>query len=414
MKINMNIKEIKNNKSVMNAIYIGTLCSVVYLGVYFARNILGAVTPEMVECGYTEGYIGKVSSFFFVFYAVGQLINGAIGDKINARYMMCVGLFMAGITNVLFSLLSVNYANVATVVYGFTGFFLAMIYGPMTKLVAENTEPIYATRCSLGYTFASFFGSPVAGVAAAMFVWQSVFFMSSTILVVMAVVCFLLFLLMEKKGIIKYNQYTQKKEKGGSVKILIKHRIIKFSFISMLTGVVRTTVVFWLPTYISQYLGFSTETSALLFTVATFIISFATFVSIFVYEKLKRNMDLTILFMFLSSTLFFMLVYLVKQPVLNIFFIIVAIMSANGAATMLWSRYCPSLRDTGMVSGATGFLDFISYMSAAISSTIFANAVYYIGWGNLILVWFGLMVAGVFTVLPYDKIIKKKNIVELD
>ena len=414
MKINMNIKEIKNNKSVMNAIYIGTLCSVVYLGVYFARNILGAVTPEMVECGYTEGYIGKVSSFFFVFYAVGQLINGAIGDKINARYMMCVGLFMAGITNVLFSLLSVNYANVATVVYGFTGFFLAMIFGPMTKLVAENTEPIYATRCSLGYTFASFFGSPVAGVAAAMFVWQSVFFMSSAILVIMAVVCFLLFLLMEKKGIVKYNQYTQKKEKGGSIKILIKHRIIKFSFISMLTGVVRTTVVFWLPTYISQYLGFSTETSALLFTVATFIISFATFVSIFVYEKLKRNMDLTILVMFLSSTLFFMLVYLVKQPVLNIFFIIVAIMSANGAATMLWSRYCPSLRDTGMVSGATGFLDFISYMAAAISSTIFANAVYYIGWGNLILVWFGLMAAGVFTVLPYDKIIKKKNIVELD
>ena len=408
------LKEIKNNKSVMNAIYIGTLCSVVYLGVYFARNILGAVTPEMVECGYTEGYIGKVSSFFFVFYAVGQLINGAIGDKINARYMMCVGLFMAGITNVLFSLLSVNYANVATVVYGFTGFFLAMIYGPMTKLVAENTEPIYATRCSLGYTFASFFGSPVAGVAAAMFVWQSVFFMSSAILVIMAVVCFLLFLLMEKKGIVKYNQYTQKKEKGGSIKILIKHRIIKFSFISMLTGVVRTTVVFWLPTYISQYLGFSTETSALLFTVATFIISFATFVSIFVYEKLKRNMDLTILVMFLSSTLFFMLVYLVKQPVLNIFFIIVAIMSANGAATMLWSRYCPSLRDTGMVSGATGFLDFISYMAAAISSTIFANAVYYIGWGNLILVWFGLMAAGVFTVLPYDKIIKKKNIVELD
>ena len=27
------------------AIYIGTLCSVSYLAVYFARNILGAVTP---------------------------------------------------------------------------------------------------------------------------------------------------------------------------------------------------------------------------------------------------------------------------------------------------------------------------------------------------------------------------------
>jgi hypothetical protein len=58
--------------------------------------------------------------------------------------------------------------DAAKFIYGMTGFFLSMIYAPMTKVVAENTEPIYATRCSLGYTFASFFGSPMAGVAAAL------------------------------------------------------------------------------------------------------------------------------------------------------------------------------------------------------------------------------------------------------
>ena len=403
----MNTKNIFNNKKVMNAIYIGSLCSVAYLAVYFARNILGAVTPKMVEGGYSETYIGKVSSVYFIFYAVGQLINGAIGDKVKARYMISIGLFMAGVTNVLFSHFSMNYANVAMVIYGFTGFFLAMIYGPMTKVVSENTEPVYATRCSLGYTFASFIGSPLAGVAAATLIWQDVFFTSSVILILMAVVSFGVFLLYEKKGIVKYNQYARKKENGGGVKILIKHQIIKFTLISILTGVVRTTVVFWLPTYISQYLGFSTETSALLFTGATFIISFTTFISIFIYERLKRNMNLTILLMFISSAIFFMLVYIVKQPVLNIIFIVVAIMSSNGAATMLWSRYCPSLRDTGMVSSATGFLDFISYMSAAASSTIFANAVSDIGWGNLILVWFALMMAGVVVALPFDRICKK-------
>jgi len=82
---------------------------------------------------------------------------------------------------------------------------------------------------------------------------------------------------------------------------------------------------------------------------------------------------------------------------------ILAIMSSNCAATMLWSRYCPSLRDTGMVSGATGFLDFASYMAAAASSTIFANAVSRIGWGNLILIWAVLMVAGVMTALPLKR-----------
>ena len=84
-------------------------------------------------------------------------------------------------------------------------------------------------------------------------------------------------------------------------------------------------------------------------------------------------------------------------------FIVIAIMSSNGAATMLWSRYCPSLRDTGMVSSATGFLDFMSYMAAAVSSTLFANAVSEIGWKNLILVWLVLMAAGVIVALPFGK-----------
>lgn len=395
------------NKSVMNAVYIGVLCSVSYLAVYFARNILGTVTPQMIESGYAESYIGKVSSVYFIFYAVGQLINGAVGDKIKAKYMISIGLFMAGITNILFSRLSLQYADIAVIAYGLTGFFLSMIYGPMTKVVAENTEPVYATRCSLGYTFASFFGSPIAGVAAAVLVWQDVFLTSSIVLMVMAIICFLFFVLFEKKGIVKYNQYVYKKEQGGSIKVLIKHRIIKFTLISIVTGVVRTTVVFWLPTYISQYLGFSSETSAMLFTAATLIISLTAFISVFVYERLNRNMDLTILLMFISATLFFALVYLVKQPVLNIAFMIIAIMSSNSAATMLWSRYCPSLRDTGMVSSATGFLDFVSYMAASASSTIFANAVSVIGWGNLVLVWCGLMIFGVIISLPNNDFTKK-------
>ena len=133
------------------------------------------------------------------------------------------------------------------------------------------------------------------------------------------------------------------------------------------------------------------------------MISLTTFVAIFVYERLHRNMDLVILLAFISSAVCFLVVYLLKQPMLNIIFIVLAIMCSNSAATMLWSRYCPSLRDTGMVSGATGFLDFVSYMAASASSAIFANAVSGIGWGNLILVWFGLMVLGVLVALPYDK-----------
>ena len=384
------------------AICLGSLCSISYLAVYIARNILGAVTPQMIEVGYSESFIGTISSVYFVCYAVGQLINGSIGDKIHAKWMICVGLFGAGVTNLVFSQMAG--ADIpAVVAYGLTGFFLSMIYGPMTKVVSENTEPIYATRCSLGYTFASFFGSPSAGLLAAFLAWQSVFAVSSVLLFTMSIAAFSFFTVFERRGVVRYGQYKPVEKGTGNIKVLFERGIVKFTFVSILTGVVRTSVVFWLPTYINQHLGFSSENSAKIFTVATFVISFTAFIAVFVYEKLGFNLDKTVFLMFASSMFFFVLTYFVHLPVVNIMLLIFAIMSSNGAATMLWSRYCPSLRDTGMVSSATGFLDFVSYMSAAAANLVFANAASAIGWENLILVWLGLMIVGVVVALPYKR-----------
>ena len=95
--------------------------------------------------------------------------------------------------------------------------------------------------------------------------------------------------------------------------------------------------------------------------------------------------------------------FLFADPVLNMVFMFIAVFTGKCAATMLWSRYCPSLSDTGLVSSATGYLDFMSYIAAAISSSLFANAVDSIGWSNLILVWFFLMVVGVLVMIPVKK-----------
>ena len=394
------------SRNAKNAVMIGSLCSISYFAVYIARNILSAVTPQMVSLGYTEEYIGGISSLYFVFYAVGQLINGAIGDKIKAKWMISTGLLGAAVTNFVFSRVTV-YPTTAMIIYGLTGFFLSMIYGPMTKVVSENTEPHHATRCSLGYTFASFFGSPTAGLLASFLAWQTVFAVSSGVLVLMSLTGFAFFTLFERKKIVQYGQYKPKEKGSGNIRVLIEHEIIRFSVISIITGVVRTSVVFWLPTYIAQYLGFSPKTSAGIFTAATLVISMTAFLAVFIYERLGRNMHKTILIMFTSASVFFTLTYFVRMPVFNIIFMIAAIMSSNASASMLWSRYCPSLRDTGMVSSATGFLDFLSYMAAAAANLIFANAASVIGWGNLILVSLGLMIVGVLLMLPYKRIFKK-------
>ena len=56
------------NEKVKNALFLGALCSISYLAVYIARNILGAVTPQMQEGGiFTKEYIAKASSLYFIF-----------------------------------------------------------------------------------------------------------------------------------------------------------------------------------------------------------------------------------------------------------------------------------------------------------------------------------------------------------
>jgi len=57
----------KLTQNARNAIRIGSLCSISYLAVYIARNILSAVTPQMIELGYAEAYIGNISSLYFYF-----------------------------------------------------------------------------------------------------------------------------------------------------------------------------------------------------------------------------------------------------------------------------------------------------------------------------------------------------------
>ena len=384
------------------ALYIGTLCSVAYFVVYVARNALSAATPQMLAAGYTEAYIGSASSLFFMFYAVGQLINGWIGDRIKAKWMITGGLVFAAIASVVFPYLETQ-LTLAMLLYALSGFFLSMIYAPMTKFIAENTEPIHAERCTVGLAFASFFGSPAAGILATLFIWESVFVVSSLAMIVMAVMTVLCFTVFERRGMVHYTARVRGERSKGSVKELFSRQIVKYSLVSILTGIIRTSVVFWLPTYIVQYLHFSETQGTAIFTVCSLVISLTTFIAMFIYGRLGRDMDKTVLIMFIATAAFFLLTYFVPYPIFNIAFLVLAIMAANGAATILWSVYCLRLRDTGLVSSVTGYLDFLSYMAAAIANIIFANAVTAIGWGNLLLVWVGLGVLGIIIGLPFKK-----------
>ena len=400
----LNMSKLKLKPAARNAVFLGGLCAISYLAVYIARNMLTATTTQIREAGaFSDDALGTLSSIYFITYACGQLINGFLGDKIKPKYMISFGLILAGVCNALFSAL-VQIPLAAYIAYGSSGFFLSMIYGPLTKVIAENTEPIYATRCSVAYTFSSLIGTPIAGFVAVLVAWRVAFQISAGSLMIMGALCLFCFSILEKKGIVRSgSNIIRPPKKGGKIKLLLKRQILKFTVISMITGVVRTAVVFWLPTYLEQHLHFSPDTATLLFTVCTSILSITSFIAVLSYEALKRNMDLAILIYFTVATSAFVLLVFVHNSLLNIVVLLIALLGNQCSDSLMWSRYCPSLHDTGLTSTATGYLDFLSYMAASAASSIFPHLKDIIGWNGLILVWAGLMLIGILVSLPRKK-----------
>lgn len=391
-------------KDAKNAFCIGIICVLAYVACYFAKNLLGVVSPYMIEEGFYDiQYIGLLSTANMLFYAIGQLVNGIIGDKIHAKYMVSGGLLLTGICYMIMTFSEMRI--VVTAVYSLSGFFLSMLYAPMMKVIAENTRSIYAIRCSLGLTFASLAGTPIAGMLAILFQWKMVFVICSCFMVIMGILCFIFFTMFEKAGIIKRNTMRKDTSKGAGIRVLIQHAIIKFSFVAILTGIVRTSVVFWIPTYLSQYLELSTTSATTIFTMMTLAQSAAPYINmVLIYDKLlKRNMNRMLILMFGFSAVSFAIMFVVPNAIVNILCLFLAVLTASGASSILWNAYCPSLKETGMVSSATGYLDFLSYAAAALANQLFANAVSQIGWGNLILIWSALMFVGVLISLPIRK-----------
>jgi len=78
-----------------------------YAAYYFVRANFSIAMPVLLkELGYTKTDLGLVLTLFSIVYGFGKFINGVLADRANARYLMPIGLFMAGVVNFFFGLSS--------------------------------------------------------------------------------------------------------------------------------------------------------------------------------------------------------------------------------------------------------------------------------------------------------------------
>ena len=81
--------------------FIGTWLA--YAGFYLCRKTIAVAQPEfMKQFGWNEVDVGIILSGYLTAYAIGQFINGALGDKLGSRAMLALGFVTTVLMNLFF------------------------------------------------------------------------------------------------------------------------------------------------------------------------------------------------------------------------------------------------------------------------------------------------------------------------
>ena len=380
---------------------IGSTCVITYIASYYMRNLLGVLTPQMLETGeFTKEWVGLLSSSYMLFYAIGQLVNGALGDRFSTKNMIVTGLLITGFSSICFAF---SFGTILPVIcFAFLGYGLSMLRGPMMKMISENTPEKHARVICAFFSSASFIGAFVAGLFAAIFRWKMAFIAAGTVIFVIALGAYIVITGLEKKKMIAKTGFCENKR--DILGVFKADKFIFYIMISMLVEITSTSINFWIPAYLTENLGFSNNAANMIFTVKSILRAASPFIAIAIYGYVKDEIKI-IKYSFLVSGVFLIAMLFAKNAWVNILFFFVSLTVSGFAAAVLWSIYIPSLKSTGKVSSANGILDCSGYVGAAMANMIFASMADKMGWNAVVILWSVIMMLGfVLAVFEHIKI----------
>ncbi len=393
------------DKNTQKAWRIGSFCIATYLASYVTRNILSVSTPEMIkEAFFTKEYTGLLSSICFIFYAVGQLINGFIGDRVHQKYMIIMGLGISSVSTFVIPIFDNRILHFTA--FALIGFGLSMLRGPLMKVISENTAATHARMICTLFSMAGFAGPLIASILSIFFKWRAVFTATGVISVIITVLAVAAITTLEKRGEIKV---VPKYDKGiaGILNVFKLEDFIFYMLISSIGEIAGSSITFWIPTYTTEHLGFSNDAASTIYSVVSFSTLFTPFITLLIYEKLIRNGIKLALVMYVISAVFFIAVRFTAAPVLNVSMLIIAKVAAAAASSIVWSAYIPGLARSGKVSSANGVIDAAGYAMASLANVLFSTFVGRLGWGGIVNMWYIIMLIG--AAVSFIKLIMKKK-----
>jgi sugar phosphate permease len=160
-----------------------------YGSFYFCRQNISAAVPGLQsELGYSKTEIGLVLGGLKVAYALGQLVNGQIAERIAARRLLALGMLGSAALNVVFGFATGLY--LLLFIWACNGYCQALGWTPCVR-VAANWFPVSRRGRAIGVLGTSYQAMAagtyiVAGWSAERFGWRGALYLPAALLALSA------------------------------------------------------------------------------------------------------------------------------------------------------------------------------------------------------------------------------------
>ena len=365
-----------------------------YTAAYLCRvNISTALDKLAVGMEVSVEYLGGASSIYFVTYAVGQLINGIIGDRVDPRRFIMLAACLTGTINVVLGLQSSG--AVFLLLWGVNGFCQSMFWGSLLRLLSfytkeeqrKNVSTIMSTTSVMGY----FLSWVVLGGLFEPYGYTPYFLIPGVVVLTLVPVWLLL----------SCKLPGAQQEQGGvdSPKLLtvagefLHDRLYFVCMLCMVVGAIQEGAVFWLPMIFTDVLALGEGSLFLLMLVPLAKLS-GVFLARRVLSQLKDNVRMAMLCM-LTASLGITGVLLVcgrNTSVVTVVLIALLIAGINASNWYMISYLPLHFAQRNIVSSLAGAFDFSTYMGAAVMSGTLGVLLMRFGWLAVPVVWLVLII----------------------
>ena len=394
-----------------------TLFMTAYMVSYLTRINFGAIIVEMVDStGFSRSELSIAITAAFFTYGAGQLLSGWIGDRIQPRTVVLIGLLVTSVINLVIPFCS----GIALIVvlWGVNGLAQAFMWPPMVRLNSYLFDSDEYSRASVRISWGSSGGTILLYLVSPLIItvlnWKFVFWIAGALGLIMSFVWLRL--------CCRIDPEREVKRAGSASSGSAEKTPLGFPFLLMLLmimlaiicqGVLRDGVATWMPSFISETYDLSNQISILTGVLLPIFSIGCLQLSSLINRRLVKNPITLGGVLFAVSTLSALALYLFNgaSPAVSVLFSALLNACAHGINLMLIVMTPPVFKKRGTVSLMSGVLNACTYIGASISTYGIAYISEKSGWGSTLLMWVLLAALGtalcIVSIRPWAKYSQK-------